>query len=80
MMGPKKLSEIKKELRQALGSQSAKIRAWLDREHSVHRADRGKSLAEELRWIQDYLQKAPKRTKSRPEKPLKAKKKKTSVT
>lgn len=58
MLGPKKLSEIRDELRQALGMSDQDLRTWLDQqiaERPLKAAGRSKVL-EDLLWVRDLLQ------------------------
>ena len=56
MIGPKKLSEIKRELRQALGNDPA-VAAWLDQQasHSLPKKGRVSTVEEDSLRVRDLL-------------------------
>lgn len=80
MIGPKKLSEIKRELRQALGNDQA-LAAWLDQQvsRSTSEAARGSSVEEDLLWVRDLLREAVVGTKPRARGAKTSKTKRTSA-
>ena len=80
MIGPKKLSEIKRELRQALGNDPA-VAAWLDQQaaHSLPKKGRVSTVEEDLLWVRDLLHEAVVGPKPRARGAKKQKIKRTSV-
>ncbi len=80
MIGPKKLSEIKRELRQALSNAPA-VAAWLDQQasHSLPKKGRVSTVEEDLLWVRDLLQEPVVGPKPRTRGAKKQKLKRTSV-
>ena len=80
MIGPKKLSEIKSELRQALSNDPA-VAAWLDQQasHSLPKNERVSTVEEDLLWVRDLLHEAVAIPKPRTRGAKKPKLKRTSV-
>jgi len=67
MMGTKKLSEIRKELHEALRRDRVKVQAWLDEQMAKLKADghRDPKVIEDLYWIRDDLRRAVEENNSR---------------
>ena len=59
MMGSKRLSEIKRELRQALGNDK-ELAAWLDRQISHPSPKNGgvQTVEKDLMWVRELLREA----------------------
>ena len=66
MMGTKKFSEIKRELRQALGNDQ-ELAAWLDRQISPRSQKAGSipTVEKDLLWVRQLLRKAVAQKKPR---------------
>jgi hypothetical protein len=66
MLGPKKLSEIKQELRQLLATKDSTLESWLQQQlvNLQPQPPRDAKLLEDLLWVRDLL-----RETSRPKKP-----------
>lgn len=60
MMGPKKLSEIKRDLRQQLAKGKRGLRIWLDRQIELLQTDNAHDpkVAEDLLWVRKSLRTA----------------------
>jgi hypothetical protein len=60
MMGSKKASEIKQELRRVLGQNAIELNTWLEKQRSEMRPQPGPNanLQEELAWVQEVLREA----------------------
>jgi hypothetical protein len=56
MLGPKKLKEIKQELRAVLGQDDQRLRSWLEERFSRLKPSESKT-AEDLLWVQQMLSK-----------------------
>ena len=82
MMGNKKLSEIRRELYDALRPKKAQIEAWLDQEMAKpsDKERRDPKAIENLIWIRDTLRKALQEKKRRERKTKKAKGKTKAVS
>ena len=80
MIGPKKLSEIKRELRQALGHDPA-LAAWLDQQASraPPQAGRVSTVEEDLLWVRELLRQPVVDTKPRGRGAKRSKAKRTSA-
>lgn len=65
MIGTKKLSEIKRDLRQAFRNQDEELNAWLDRKIAKHRPKTARvpRVVEDLLWIRELLREAVAETK-----------------
>ena len=80
MIGPKKLSEIKRELRQALGNDQ-ELAAWLDRQISQPSPkNRGiPAVEKDLLWVRELLREAVAEKKPRTRGAKRPKAKRTSA-
>lgn len=67
MMGRKKASEIKRELRQKFAGKATELNDWVKRRIAELQPDRkaGSRVGEELLWIRDLLRESLKRKKPR---------------
>jgi hypothetical protein len=66
MIGPKKLGEIKPELRQHLGKRPKDLGAWLDRQIAKlqPKSVRHPRVAEDLLWVRKMLRAAEKKPRA----------------
>ena len=80
MLGTKKLSEINKELRQALKKTDADFQSWMDQKIVDHRqTTQDSKVLEDLLWVQKVLREAV-ADKEPPHKLPKRTRKKTPVS